>query len=83
MQIDSSEVQRERQHPDSTDGINFGAKLVVHLVYDNQKSADLNGHKKNEYAIVNVQERAWFASKEAFMGLVIKSFERLWEEMKK
>tara|TARA_Y100000310_G_scaffold298247_1_gene332039 strand:+ start:775 stop:975 length:201 start_codon:yes stop_codon:yes gene_type:complete len=61
---------------------NFGAKLVLHLVYDNEESAQVAQHRQHGYANASCSESRWFQNKESFMGLVCEAFERFWEEMK-
>lgn len=60
----------------------FGAKLILHLVYKDAESAKVAGHIVNGYANVDIPVKAYFESKEAFMGLICKAFERFYEEMK-
>lgn len=60
----------------------FGAQIVVHVLYDNDESAKVAGHLTHSYATAKISSANWFKSKEAFMGLIIKSFEALYDEMK-
>jgi len=59
----------------------FEAKLVLHLVYTNEESAAVAGHRTNGYATATVKDPRWFQSKDAFMGAVCKVFEQFYEEM--
>lgn len=68
--------------PDDANALKFGAQVVMHVVYDTQQVAASVGHKQSSYAVVKVGDPAWFKSKDAFMGLVIKAFERFYDEMK-
>lgn len=67
---------------DDADTVTFGAQIVLHVVYDNQQSANVAGHKQHGYVVAKATDPAWFKSKDAFMGLVIKAFERFYDEMK-
>lgn len=60
----------------------FGAHLVLHLMYDNMESANVANHRQNGYATAKIDSDVWFKSKESFMALVCKAFERLYDEMK-
>ena len=59
----------------------FDAKLVLHLVYGNEESAAVAGHRTHGYATATVKDPRWFKSKDAFMGAVCNAFEQFWEEM--
>ena len=83
---DQSDVQGRPGSPGSSDHAKlngFGAKLILHLLYDNQQSADVASHKRQGYATASVASKEWFQSKEAFMAVVLKAFENFYEEMKK
>jgi len=56
--------------------------MLLHLVYQDAKSASVAGHKQHSHAVVSVENSDWFKSKEAFMALVLKAFERMYDEMK-
>ena len=59
----------------------FEAKLVLHLVYGNEESAAVAGHRQHGYANATVRDKQWFESKDAFMAVVCKAFEQFYEEM--
>lgn len=54
----------------------------MHLVYQDAQSASVAGHRQHGHAIASVESAEWFKSKDAFMALILKSFERLYDEMK-
>ena len=54
----------------------------MHLVYQDAESASVAGHKTHGHAIASVESPEWFKSKDAFMALVIKAFEKFYDEMK-
>lgn len=54
----------------------------MHLVYQDAQSSSVAGHRQHGHAIASVESAEWFKSKDAFMALVLKSFERLYDEMK-
>ena len=60
----------------------FSAKLALHIEYANEESSKIAGHRQFGHAIVNVKDERWFSDKDAFMGLIIKSFEQFYEAMK-
>jgi hypothetical protein len=60
----------------------FSAKLVLHLIYENEKSARMAGHRRHGYATASVDQPIWFQSKDSFMALVCKVFEQFYDEMK-
>lgn len=76
-----NQLQRGGGSECNSDELKFNAKLVLHVIYENDFSAKLNGHRRNSYATVNITDKIWFDSKDAFMAAVCKSFERLWDEM--
>lgn len=59
----------------------FEAKLVIHLVYTDEASAAVAGHRTHGYATATVKDPRWFKSKDAFMGAVCNAFEQFYEEM--
>lgn len=69
-------------HSDDDSPVTFGASIIVHLVYDNDDSAKVAGHKINGYATAKVTSPNWFKSKDTFMGLICSAFERFYDEMK-
>ena len=72
---------RSSDHSGDANAISFGAQLIVHLLYDDERSAAVAGHKHHGYATTKVTHPEWFKSKDAFMGLVCKAFERFYDEM--
>jgi len=62
--------------------VGFEAKLVLHLVYSNEESARVAGHRTHGYATASVKDPRWFKDKDSFMGAVCNAFEQFWEEMK-
>lgn len=60
----------------------FKATAVLHLMYDNDESAALLGHKRNGYATAICKEPNWFQNKDTFMAFVCKAFEQFYDEMK-
>tara|TARA_Y100001937_G_scaffold115091_1_gene165533 strand:- start:2460 stop:2666 length:207 start_codon:yes stop_codon:yes gene_type:complete len=58
------------------------AKLVLHLVYGDEQSASVAGHRMNGYATASISDSRWLESKDAFMGAVCNAFERMYDEMK-
>ena len=58
------------------------AKMVLHLVYSNEASARVAGHRMNGYATASITDQRWLESKDSFMGAVCDAFERLYDEMK-
>lgn len=79
-----SEVQGRGSGPDhsGSEVDHFKATLVLHLLYANEQSAAVAGHRIQGYATANVDSPVWFQNKDAFMGMVCKAFEDLWESMK-
>jgi hypothetical protein len=67
---------------DHSDSVEFTARLVVHIVYDNEHSAKVAGHKQHGYATAKVTSPVWFKDKDAFMGMICNAFERFYDEMK-
>lgn len=60
----------------------FGAGIIVHIVYDNQESAAVAGHKQQAYATARVTSPKWFKDKETFMGLICSAFESFYDSLK-
>lgn len=58
------------------------AKMVIHLIYSDEESASIAGHRMNGYATATISDPRWLASKDAFMGAVCTAFERMYDEMK-
>jgi hypothetical protein len=58
------------------------AKMVLHIVYSNEESAKVAGHRMNGYATASIHDPRWLESKDAFMGAVCNAFERMYDEMK-
>lgn len=76
------EVQGGRTPPGDPGSLrDFEAKIVLHLVYSNEASASVAGHRMHGYANATVRDSRWFQSKEAFMGAMCKAFESFWDEM--
>jgi len=58
------------------------AKMVLHLIYSDEASASVAGHRMNGYATASIADPRWLQSKDAFMGAVCNAFERLYDEMR-
>jgi len=77
----SRKVHRQISPPFIVVTSDFGVTCILHVVYLNAESAAKVGHDRSKYTKITLGDPKFMESKEAFIGMVIKGAEELYDRL--
>jgi hypothetical protein len=59
----------------------FSVTCIIHIVYATQAACQKMGHDRSKYGSITIKDPEFMKNKEAFIGMVIKGAEELYDRL--